>query len=226
MCDGFSLPMPAVSSSAPVVFIIDDEPSVCRFLSRLVRQAGMEPRTFFSAEEFLASRDGPFRHPACLVLDLNMPGLGGLELQRALANDPAPCPVIFISGDGDIPSTVRAMKQGAVTFLTKPFECDDLLGAVDEALEKHRELLASVSQHRSISRHIASLTERERDVMGWVISGTLNKQIADELGIAIQTVKVHRGRVMEKMGVVSVAELVRLCAAAGFEAADHATKVQ
>ncbi|MEO5715686.1 MAG: response regulator [Luteolibacter sp.] len=104
--------MSAVSSFAPVVFVIDDDPSVCRFLSRLVRQAGMEAQTFASAEEFLASRNDPVSHPACLVLDLNLPGLGGLGLQRELANDPAPCPVIFISGDGDIPSTVRAMKQG------------------------------------------------------------------------------------------------------------------
>jgi FixJ family two-component response regulator len=218
--------MPAVLSSAPVVFIIDDEASVCRFLSRLLRQAGMEARTYSSGEEFLASRGGPVRHPACMVLDLNMPGLGGLELQCRLANEPAPCPVIFISGEGDIPSTVKAMKQGAVTFLTKPFDSTDLLSAVGEALEKHRQSLDFLSQVGSISRRIACLTEREREVMAWVISGALNKQIADELGIAIQTVKVHRGRVMEKMGVVSVAGLVRLCASAGFAAADHATKVQ
>ncbi len=217
--------MNVTSPSAPTVFIIDDDTSVCRSLSRLVRQAGMDALTFPSAEDFLQARTGPFLDPACLVLDLQMPGLGGLELQRELASDPAPCPVIFISGNGDIPSTVRAMKQGAVTFLTKPFESEDLLMAIGEALERHRELLASISQIRSIRENIERLTDREREVMAWVIRGTLNKQIASELGIAIQTVKVHRGRVMEKMAVVSVAELVRLCAAAGFEAADHGTKV-
>lgn len=212
-------------SSAPTVFIIDDDSSVCRFLSRLIRQAGLEARTFPSAEEFLQSRSGPVLHPACLVLDLQMPGIGGLELQRELATDPAPCPVIFISGNGDIPSTVRAMKQGAVTFLTKPFETADLLSAVSEALDLHRALLDSVSQVSHIRGKIARLTDREREVMAWVITGALNKQIAAELGIAEQTVKLHRGRVTDKMDAVSIAELVRLCAAAGFEPA-CSTKVQ
>ena len=211
--------MPVTSPSIPTVFIIDDDSSVCRCLSRLVRQAGMDALTFSSAEDFLQTRTGPFLDPACLVLDLQMPGLGGLELQCQLATEPAPCPVIFISGNGDIPSTVRAMKQGAVTFLPKPFESEDLLNAISEALELHVKLLESASQIRSIRDNIATLTDREREVMAWVISGTLNKQIAGELGIVEQTVKVHRARVMEKMGVVSVAELVRLCAAAGFDAA-------
>jgi FixJ family two-component response regulator len=211
--------MSAISPSTATVFIIDDDSSVCRFLSRLVRQAGLEAHAFPSAEEFLLTFPGPVTHPACLVLDLKMPGLGGLELQRELASNPAPCPVIFISGNGDIPSTVQAMRQGALTFLTKPFENADLLHAVDEALEEHRRLLASSSQIHSIRDRIAHLTEREREVMAWVITGALNKQIADELGIAIQTVKLHRGRVMEKMHVVSVAELVRLCDSAGFQAA-------
>jgi FixJ family two-component response regulator len=212
--------MSAISPSSAKVFIIDDDTSVCRFLSRLVRQAGLEAHAFPSAEEFLQSFPGPVNHPACLVLDLQMPGVGGLELQRELAASPAPCPVIFISGNGDIPATVQAMRQGALTFLTKPFDNAALLRAVDEALEEHRRLLAITSRVRSIHSRIAHLTEREREVMAWVITGALNKQIADELGIAIQTVKLHRGRVMEKMQVVSVAELVRLCDSAGFEAAD------
>lgn len=217
--------MPTSPPSVPTVFIIDDDSSVCRFLSRLIRQAGLEARTFLSAEEFLQSRTGPVLHPACLVLDLQMPGIGGLELQRELATDPAPCPVIFISGNGDIPTTVQAMKQGAVTFLTKPFQAADLLNAVSEALDLHRAVLDSVSQITGLRGKITRLTDREREVMAWVISGALNKQIAAELGIAEQTVKLHRGRVTEKMGAVSVAELVRLCASAGFEPA-CSTKVQ
>jgi FixJ family two-component response regulator len=217
--------MSALHPATPTVFIIDDDASVCRFLSRLVRQAGLEARTFPSAEEFLESRTGPVLHPACLVLDLQMPGLGGLALQRELASEPVPCPVVFISGDGDIPSAVEAMKQGAVTFLTKPFETADILTAVEEALELHRGLLESASQIRITLGKIASLTAREREIMAWVITGALNKQIAASLGIAEQTVKLHRMRVTEKMGVVSVAELVRLCGAAGFEPAGS-TKVQ
>ncbi|WP_367870875.1 response regulator transcription factor [Luteolibacter sp. Populi] len=205
--------------SAPTVYIVDDEASVCRCLARMVRQARLEARTFSSAEEFLAARPAPWPHAACLILDLQMPGLGGLELQQALASDLAPCPVIFISGNGDIPSTVQAMRQGAVTFLTKPFDDQDLLKAVRDAIETHRTLIESTSQVQLLRRQIDSLTEREREVMAWVISGALNKQIADELGIAEQTVKVHRGRVMEKMHVVSVAQLVRISVAAGFEAA-------
>lgn len=203
----------------PTVFIIDDDAAVCRYLSRLMRQAGLEPRTFSSAEEFLEARNGPLRHPSCLVLDLQMPGLGGLALQRELASDPAPCPVIFISGNGDIPSTVQAMKQGAVTFLPKPFENEILLKAIDEALEQHGDRLLLVSQVDAIQEKVGRLTDREREVMGWVITGALNKQIGGELGIVEKTVKVHRARVMEKMCVSSVAQLVRLCDAVGFRAA-------
>ncbi|MCW1923832.1 response regulator [Luteolibacter arcticus] len=205
--------------SAPAVYIVDDDASVCRCLARMVRQASFEARTFSSAEDFLAARPVPWPHPACLILDLQMPGLGGLELQRELASEPAPCPVIFISGNGDIPSTVQAMRQGAVTFLTKPFDDEDLLQAVRDAIETHRALIESTSQVERLRRQIDSLTEREREVMAWVISGALNKQIADELGVVEQTVKVHRGRVMEKMKVVSVAQLVRACVSVGFEAA-------
>lgn len=179
----------------------------------------MEARAYASAEDFLGAARGAAGQPACLLLDLQMPGLGGLELQRRLAADPAHFPVIFISGQGDIPATVQAMKQGAVTFLTKPFDQDEVLQAIGEAITLHRRQLASVSHVRDLRDRIDALTEREREVMAWVITGALNKQIAGELGIVEQTVKVHRARVMEKMHAVSVAELVRLCDAAGFEAA-------
>lgn len=201
------------------VFIVDDDASVVRSLSRLVRSAGLESRTFASAEEFLLAQPQPLHQPSCLVLDLQMPGLSGLELQQKLASSPASCPAIFISGNGDIPATVQAMKQGAVTFLTKPFDDQDLLSAIFEALEKHRNLLASGSQLGAIQERMTELTEREREVMAWIITGALNKQIAAALGIVEKTVKVHRARVMEKMTVSSVAELVRHCDAAGFVAA-------
>lgn len=207
------------SPHPPTVYIVDDDSSVRRSLSRVVRQAGFAARDFASAEEFLAARTHSVASPACLVLDLRMPGIGGLELQRELAAGPTPCPVIFISGNGDIPATVQAMKQGAVTFLPKPFDHDDLLKSIDEAVNLQRELLAAASRVKAVRERIESLSLREREVMAWVISGALNKQIAAELGIVEQTVKVHRARVMEKMQVVSVAELVRLCDLAGFESA-------
>ena len=211
--------MTSIPPNAPTVYIVDDDGSVRRCLSRIVRHAGLDARDFPSAEEFLTARLDAPAHPACLVLDLHMPGLGGLELQRELAAGPAPCPVIFISGHGDIPATVQAMKQGAVTFLPKPFDDRDLLGAIHEALDRHRALLDAASRTDSLRSRIEALTEREREVMAWVITGALNKQIAAGLGIVEQTVKVHRARVMEKMRVQSVAELVRLCDAAGFQSA-------
>lgn len=203
----------------PTVYIVDDDSSVRRSLSRIVKQAGFAARDFASAEEFLAARTHNGPSLSCLVLDLRMPGIGGLELQRELAADSSPCPVIFISGNGDIPATVQAMKQGAVTFLPKPFDHDDLLKSIDEAVNRQREHLAAASRVGEIRKRIESLSLREREVMAWVISGALNKQIAGELGIVEQTVKVHRARVMEKMQVVSVADLVRLCDLAGFKPA-------
>jgi len=208
-----------MSAATPTFFIVDDDASVLRSLSRMVAHAGYEARAYSSAEEFLASLAEPMRHPACLVLDLSMPGLGGLELQRELSGGQASCPVVFISGNGSIPSTVTAMKQGAVTFLSKPFDQDDLLEAIAEALEQHRKELASGNHIQHIRERIGKLTEREREVMAWVITGALNKQIASQLSIVEKTVKVHRARAMEKMQVVSAAELVWLCAAAGFAAA-------
>ena len=211
--------MPSPTST---VFIVDDDASVLRSLARVVRQAGYEARTFDSAEEFLGDQPPAQTMPACLVLDLTMPGIGGLELQRKLAASPAACPIIFISGNGTIPATVQAMKQGAVTFLSKPFDAEELLLAIAEALAKHRLLLDANAQLAVIRRRIASLTDREREVMAWIITGALNKQIAGQLDIVEKTVKVHRARVLEKMGVTSVAELVRRCAAVGFAAAQPA----
>jgi FixJ family two-component response regulator len=208
-----------MSVRGSTVFIVDDDPSVCRSLSRLVRQAQMDVETYVSAEDFLSTQARPMDHPTCLVVDLQMPGVNGLELQRRLSSRSASCPVIFISGHGDIPATVLAMKQGAVTFLPKPFDGDDLLSAITEALEKHRAQLASGSKVHAVEEHVNDLTEREREVMSWVITGALNKQIAAQLGIVERTVKVHRARVMEKMQVSSVAELVRQCSLVGVEAA-------
>lgn len=203
------------------VYIIDDDSSVRRSLARLVRDAGYGEETFSSAEEFLAVCPESFSGPACVVVDLQMPGLGGLEMQRRLNErhgGTASLPLIFISGNGDIPATVEAMRQGAVTFLTKPFDDEDLLGAIAEGLATHRDLLAGTARTEELRTRIATLSPREQEVMAWVITGALNKQVAAELGIVEQTVKVHRARVMEKMGVVSVAELVRSCDAAGFAA--------
>ena len=209
-----------MNSSEGTVYIIDDDASVCRSLSRLVTLVGMEAICFSSAEEFLQAKLAPLRRPSCVVLDLHMPGLGGLELQRELAAGPAPSPVIFISGNGDIPATVQAMRQGAVTFLSKPFEKDEMLHAIAEALERHRLLLASGSEIVTIQERFNKLTEREREVMAWVITGALNKQIAEKLGLTERTVKAHRGKVMEKTQVASIADLVRLCMTAGFKPAD------
>lgn len=205
-----------MTPAIPTVYIVDDDASVRRSLSRLVRQAGMETLDFASAEEYLLSSEKPLQQPACLVVDLQMPGLSGLDLQSELARRANKRPVIFISGNADIPSTVQAMRQGAVTFLTKPFEPAELLRAIDEALEKCRIQLATDAGMNDIAGRVGELTDREREVMSWVITGALNKQIAAELGIVERTVKVHRARVMEKMRVVSVAELVRLCDAVAF----------
>jgi FixJ family two-component response regulator len=208
-----------MNDTTPTVFIVDDNHSVLRSLSRVVRQAAYKPVTFSSADHFLdAIANAPIQ-PACLLLDLHLPGMNGLEVQKHLAAIPAACPIVFISGNATIPATVQAIKNGAVTFLAKPFDHDDLLKSIEEALEKHRAQISELTQTGSIHDRITSLTEREREVMAWVISGALNKQIAAQLGIVEKTVKVHRARVMEKMQAASVADLVRLCVAAGFESA-------
>ena len=186
--------------------VVDDDAAVLKSLDRLLRSAGFAVRTFPSPLDFLRQHDD--NAPGCVLLDLSMPGLDGLQLQQTLARMGDSCPVIFISGYGDVPSSVRAMKAGAVDFLTKPFDQNQLLAAVRTAIERDRCARAARAQRSSIGRRVAALTPRERQVMSHVVAGHLNKQIAAELGIAEKTVKVHRARVMKKMDAGSVAELV------------------
>ena len=191
---------------APCVRVVDDDAGVLKSLDRLLRSAGFAVRTFPSSQDFLQQHDGSA--PGCVVLDLSMPGLDGLQLQQALTRAGDTCPVIFITGYGDVPTSVRAMKAGAVDFLTKPFDQTQLLAAVRAAIDKDRTARAARAERSSIGVRVAALTPREHQVMAHVVAGHLNKQIAAELGIAEKTVKVHRARVMKKMGVASVAELV------------------
>jgi FixJ family two-component response regulator len=192
----------------PLVFVVDDDPSVCRALGRLLRSAGHQIMTFASAEALLAAAD--LEQAACLVLDVNIPGLNGLDLQVVLNAQGVQVPIVFLTGHGDIPMSVRAMKAGAVDFLTKPVVGDDLLAAVDQAAARcarNRQLRAETD---SLRRRAESLSPRETEVMLLVVEGLLNKQIALRLGVAEKTVKVHRARVMHKMAADSLAELVRM----------------
>lgn len=200
----------SIPSVSPVVFVVDDDISVRESLELLIQCEGWRPQTFRSAREFL-NRPRPLV-PSCLILDLALPGLNGLELQKTIAQERAEMPVIFISGCGDIPTTVRAMKAGAVDFLVKPFGDDVLLGAIREALERSRAALDREIQMRDLRNRYASLTPRERQVMTLVVSGLLNKQAGAELGISEITVKAHRGQVMQKMEANSLADLVRMAA--------------
>ena len=200
------------------VFVIDDDASVRKSLSRLLRSAGYTAETFASAEEFLG-RDH-FKGIGCLLLDVRMPGLSGMGLQEELSKADYHMPIIFITGHGDIPMSVEAMKKGAVDFLTKPFEGKELLQAVEKAIEKDTYARAQYDEILDIRRRIDLLTPRENEILGYIITGMLNKQIALKLDIAEKTVKVHRGRVMEKLCVDSVAELVRLAEKAGIKPAE------
>lgn len=203
----------------PVVFVVDDDVSVRESLELLIRSAGWDPETFASAEDFLArSRiDGP----SCLVLDVTLPNLNGLDLQKRII-DRSDMPIIFITGYGDVPTTVRAMKAGAAEFLTKPIADEVLLQAIAAAIDRSHATLAQVVELREIRHRYESLTPRERETMVLVISGLLNKQIGAELGISEITVKAHRGRVMRKMRVDSLADLVRVAAALDVPPAAHA----
>ncbi|MDQ2695037.1 MAG: response regulator [Pseudomonadota bacterium] len=205
-----------MSDPLPTVFLVDDEPSVLRALDRLLRSAGLNVAAFASPQAFLDGHDPQAR--GCLVLDVAMPGLDGLALHRALGARDSPLPVIFLTGHGDIPMSVRALKQGAVDFLCKPVHDDDLLRAVHEAIEQDRLGRQARREEADIRRRLATLTPREREVLERVIAGRLNKQIAAELGTVEKTIKVHRAHVMEKMQVRSVAELVQLAARAGVTA--------
>jgi len=204
----------------PVVFIVDDDVSVRESLELLVRFEGWEPELFASAQEFLAR---PRSHvPSCLVLDVNLPDLNGLDLQKRVAADRIDMPIIFITGYGDIPMTVRAMKAGAIEFLTKPFGDDVLLNAIRNAIGRSQAALDFEEGIRSLRQRYTTLSSREREVMALVVSGKLNKQVGGELGISEITVKAHRGHLMGKMNADSFADLVRMAAALDLRVASHA----
>lgn len=202
----------------PTVSVVDDDPAVLKGLSRLLRSHQFQVATYASSEEFLAHYD-PVA-PGCLVLDVSMPRFNGLELQQVLADQGSLLPIIFLTGCGDVPTCLRAMKGGALEFLGKPVHDEDLIGAIQAALEKHRLAQQTRSEQEQTQQLLDTLTPREREVLVQVISGKLNKQIAHLLGTVEKTVKVHRARVMEKMKVTSLAELVRLAERAGIQPAD------
>jgi FixJ family two-component response regulator len=189
-----------------VVYVVDDDASVRRALSRLIHSVGLEVMTFPSAQAFLAFT--PPDRPACLVLDVRLPGPSGLDLQAALTQANRSVPIVFITGHGNVPTSVRAMKGGAVDFLQKPFNDQELLDCVQRALRRSGEERAERAERSELERRVGSLTPREREVLMLVVAGMLNKQIADKLGIAEKT--IHRGRVMEKMRADSIADLVRM----------------
>ncbi len=200
--------MPQSRESDAVVAVVDDDPSVREGLSSLIRSAGLQVETFASAQEFLA-RAGA-EAPSCLVLDLQLPGLSGLDLQKRMAEVGLEIPIVFLTGHGNIPASVQAMKAGAVEFLTKPFDEQDLLQAIQEAIERDRRTRQQHAEMRELQNRYESLTAREQEVMQQVVSGLLNKQVAAELNITEYTVKIHRGRVMRKMHAESLADLVRM----------------
>jgi FixJ family two-component response regulator len=205
-----SLSMP---DEAPIVFVVDDDISVRESLELLIRHAGWRPELFASAREFLLR--APVLVPNCLILDVNLPDLSGLDLQKSIAADRTAMPIIFISGYGDVPMTVQAMKAGAVEFLTKPLNDELLLGALQNAIGRSHAALVRDTKMRELQSCYASLSPREREVMALVISGLLNKQVGGELGISEITVKAHRGKVMEKMKADSFADLVNIGAKLG-----------
>jgi len=196
-----------VEESRPLVFVVDDDAPVRQSLGRLLHSEGYDTLSYASAQEFL-ERD-PYDGPCCLVLDVRMPGLTGIELQEALKSDHPDLPVIFITGHGDVPMSVKAMKDGASDFLQKPFEDEDLLKAIQTAITLHESRKSQREEISIIEHRIARLTRREYQVFTLVVTGLLNKQIAGILGVTEKTIKVHRGRLMKKMEVVSLAELVR-----------------
>jgi len=197
-----------VNQAAPVVFVVDDDPSVSRAIKRLVESVGLRAELFGSAQEFLRNEDRDSAN--CLVVDIRLPGISGLDFQRELAAAGIHIPIVFITGHGDIPMTVRAMKAGAVEFLTKPFRDQDLLDAIQQGLERDRIRRTQEAEVAILRERFESLTPREREVLPWVVSGLPNKQIADAVGASEATIKVHRSQLMRKMGAPSLADLVRM----------------
>src|SRR5262245_6589323 len=197
-----------MQQGSPIVFVVDDDISVRESLDLLIQNEGWHPKTFASAQEFLDCPRAVV--PSCLILDLSLPGLDGLELQKRVAVERADMPISFITGYGDVPKSVQAMKRGAVEFLTKPFNDEVLLTAIRQALDRSRLARAHETEMRELRDRYASLTPREQQVMALVVSGLLNKQVGGELGISEITVKAHRGQVMQKMKASSVADLVRM----------------
>ena len=212
-------------TTGPTIFIVDDDPSVRKSLARVVTSAGYRVEAFASARDFVARAPSPGPGPSCVVLDVRMPGLTGLDLQAALTRAERPMPIVFITGHSDISMSVNAMKAGAVDFLTKPFDVEHLLDAIRRAIAKDVKDRGEEDRAADVRQRVQQLTPRETEVFALVVTGMLNKQIAGALGIGEKTVKVHRARVMEKMRAGSVAELVRLADRAGVIAA-HPTKVQ
>jgi FixJ family two-component response regulator len=201
---------PTELRTTPIVFVVDDDVSVRESLELLIQTAGWRPETFASAQAFLDHP--PVSVPSCLVLDVGLPDLNGLELQQRVIDDRPDMPIIFITGVGDVPMTVRAMKAGAIEFLTKPFSDEVLLSAISQALDKSRAALSDDAEMRTLRDNYASLSRREREVMALVVSGLLNKQVGGELHISEITVKAHRGKVMRKMKADSLADLVNMAA--------------
>ena len=208
-----------MSAEKPVVFIVDDDRSMCEALERLLGTVGLKAHTFGSAHEFMSTKRPDV--PSCLVLDVRLPGLSGLDLQRRLVDMDPPMPIVIITAYADIPMTVQAVKAGAVEFLTKPFRDQELLDAVQEAIDRDRTLRLERAELTELRQTYGSLTQREREVMTLVVTGLLNKQVAARLGTSEATVKAHRAQLMEKMRVESLAQLVRVAGRLGLLRPPH-----
>ena len=202
-----------MENQSPTVYLVDDDPDILKAIDRLLQSVGLRVVTFLSPQQFLEDYDR--NAPACLVLDLALPGLSGLELQRALQEEANALPIIFLTGRGDIASSVQAMKHGAADFLTKPVNDSDLIAAIHEALARDQAQRLTLSERERVAKIFSSLTERERQVLEQIVAGRLNKQIAADLGTAEKTIKFHRGNLMRKMGVRVVADLVKMAERAG-----------